>query len=64
MNRRRLSRVLKTGPDTARGASFTALPREHGKHYRPDVVMDQAEEMAGECQGQLEESFQVGQENP
>lgn len=47
MNRRRLSRTVNRG--TGRGESRTSLPKETGKHYRPDEAVVRADEMAGEC---------------
>ncbi len=46
--RRRLSRTLSIGEATARGETRTPVPKVDGKLWRPDVVVERADEASGE----------------
>lgn len=48
LERRRLARRIVSGSPKARGDQRRAVPRETGRHWRPDELIDRADQVAGE----------------
>ncbi len=50
LERRRLARKLYTGRSSARGDQRRAVPRQTGRHWRPEEIVERADQVAGELE--------------